>query len=148
MDLAAPEVQQAFAAAVRSVTAAGFAVDAPRSAVSWRAGKGGNGDRIPVPGGFQRTGNFTIAQVDGLPKLKAGTGYGPMLYGNSYLQVVAFTPNGLDASTLVTYGQSTDLASPHYDDYTRAYSQKQWLKAAFAEADIAADTKATLELQQ
>lgn len=148
MDLTSPDVQQAFAAAIRAVTSAGFAVDAPRSAVSWRAGKGGLGDRIAVPGGFQRTGNFTIAQVDGLPTLKTETGYGPMLYGNSYLQVVAFTPNGLDASTFVTYSLSTDPASPHYDDYSRQYSQKQWLKAAFAEADIAADTKATLELQQ
>ncbi|MBX3225154.1 MAG: penicillin acylase family protein, partial [Labilithrix sp.] len=94
MDLTAPEVQQAFAAAIRAVTKAGFALDAPRSAFSWRAGKGGLGDRIPVPGGFQRTGNFAIAQVDGLPTLQPGTGYGPMLYGNSYMQVVAFTPSG------------------------------------------------------
>ncbi len=148
MDLASPEVLQAFAAAIRAVTGAGFAVDAPRSAVSWRAGKGGMTDRIPVPGGFQRTGNFTIAQVDGLPTLKPDTGYGPMLYGNSYMQVVAFTPAGVDASTFVTYSLSTDPASPHYDDYTRQYSQKQWLKASFVEADVAADTKATLELQQ
>jgi acyl-homoserine-lactone acylase len=77
MDLSAPEVQQAFAAAIRSMTKAGFAVDVPRSTVSWRAGKGGNGDRIAVPGGFQRTGNFTIAQTDGTPKLKADTGYDP-----------------------------------------------------------------------
>jgi acyl-homoserine-lactone acylase len=148
MNLTSPEVRQAFAAAIRSVTKAGFAVDAPRSAVSWRQGKGGPSDRIPIPGGFQRTGNFTIAQVDGLPTLKLDAGYGPMLYGNSYMQVVAFTPNGLDASTFVTYSQSTDTASPQYDDYTRAYSQKQWLKAAFSEADVAADTKATLDLQQ
>ncbi len=148
MDLSAPEVQQAFAAAVRAVTAAGFALDAPRSSVSWRAGKGGNSDRIAIPGGFQRTGNFTIAQVDGFPTLKTDTGYGPMLYGNSYMQVVAFTQAGLDASTFVTYSLSTDPASPHYDDYTREYSQKQWLKAAFTEADVAADTKETLELQQ
>jgi acyl-homoserine-lactone acylase len=148
MVLTDPTVQQAFAAAIRSVTKAGFAVDVARSTVSWRAGKGGNADRIPVPGGFQRTGNFTIAQPDGTPSLKADTGYGPMLYGNSYLQVVAFTPTGVDASTLVTYSLSTDTASPHYDDYTRAYAQKQWLKAAFTEADVAADTKSTLELQQ
>ena len=148
MNLGAPEVQQAFAAAIRSVTKAGFAVDAPRSAFSWRAGKGGLGDRIPVPGGFQRTGNFTIAQVDGVPTLQPDTGYGPMLYGNSYMQVIAFTPSGLDASTFVTYSLSTDPASPQYDDYSRAYSQKQWLKAAFVEADIAADTKTTLDLQQ
>ena len=148
MDLTSPDVQQAFAAAIRSVTAAGVAVDAPRSLGSWRAGKGGNGDRIAIPGGFQRTGNFTIAQTAGFPTLKADTGYGPMLYGNSYMQVVAFTPAGLDASTFVTYSQSTDPASPHYDDYTREYAQKKWLKAAFVEAEIAADTKATLELQQ
>ncbi|MDF2693263.1 MAG: hypothetical protein K0S65_1646, partial [Labilithrix sp.] len=146
MNLTAPEVLQGFAAAIRSVTKAGFAVDAPRSAVSWREGK--NGERIPVPGGFQRTGNFTIAQVDGRPTLKPDTGYGPMLYGNSYMQVVAFTPAGLDASTFVTYSLSTDPASPQYDDYTRAYSQKQWLKAAWTEEQIAADTKTTLDLQQ
>jgi acyl-homoserine-lactone acylase len=148
MDLSAPEFLQGFAAAVRSVTKAGFALDAPRSMVSWRAGKGGLGDRIPVPGGFQRTGNFTIAQVDGLPTLKPDTGYGPMFFGNSYMQVVAYTPAGIDASTFVTYSLSTDPASPQYDDYTRAYSQKQWLKAAWTEAEVAADTKTTLELQQ
>lgn len=148
MDLASPDVLQAFAAAIRAVTQAGFAVDAPRSEVSWRAGKGGASDRLPIPGGFQRTGTFTIAQTSGWPTLKAGTGYGPMSFGNTYLQVVAFTPNGLDASTFVTYGQSIDPASPHYDDFTRAYAQKQWLKAAFTEAEVAADTKATLELEQ
>lgn len=148
MDLADPEVQQAFAAAIRALQQAGFAENVARSAVSWRAGKGGNSDRIAVPGGFQRTGNFTIAQTDGFPLLRSDTGYGPMLYGNSYIQVVAFTPTGLDASTFVTYGQSTDTASPHYDDYTRAYAQKQWVKAAFTEADVAADAKETVELTQ
>lgn len=139
---------QALAATVRSIQQAGFAVDAPRSAFSYRQGKGGPADRIPVPGGFQRTGNFTIAQVKGTPTLKPDTGYGPMTYGNSYLQVVSLTPGGVDASTFVTYSLSTDPASPHYDDYTRQYSQKQWVKAAFTEAEVAADTKSTLDLSQ
>lgn len=147
IDTAYPGVAQAFGAAIRSVTASGFALDAPRSAFSFRQGKGGADDRIPVPGGFQSTGNFTIAQVSPV-SLKAGTGYGPLNYGNSYMQVVAFTPNGIDASTFVTYSQSSDTASPHYDDYTRAYGQKQWLKASFTEADVAADTKETLDLEQ
>ncbi len=138
-----PLVAQAFAAAVKAVADSGFAFDAPRSAFSFREGKGG--ERIPVPGGFQRTGNFAIAQVNA-PQLKAGTGYGPLNYGNSYMQVVAFGPSGVDASTFVTYAESTDPASPHYDDYTRAYSAKSWLKAAFTEAEVAADTKSTLEL--
>lgn len=142
-----PGLLQAFAAAIDSMQTKGFALDAPRSAVSWRAGKGGNADRIPVPGGFQRVGNFTIAQTKA-QSLVADTGYGSIDIGNSYLQVVAFTPAGVDASTFVTYGLSTDTANEHYDDYTRAYGQKQWLKAAFTEADVAADTKSTTELQQ
>lgn len=144
----APQLAQGFAAAIRSLRLAGIAVDAERSVASYRQGKGGESDRIPVPGGFQRTGNFTIAQVEGLPKLKAGTGYGPMTYGNSYMQVVTWGPNGPDASTFVTYSLSTDTASEHYDDYTRRYSNKDWLKASFTEADVAADTKSTVELQQ
>jgi acyl-homoserine-lactone acylase len=142
-----PAVLQAFAAAIRSVTKAGLAVDAPRSQISFREGKGGASDRIPMPGGFQRTGNFTIAMTEA-PKLEPGTLYGPMRYGNSYIQLVGLSPTGVDANTFVTYGESTDPASPQYDDFTRAYSQKQWLKAAFTEAEIAADTKATIELQQ
>lgn len=147
LDTASPDLLQAFAAAIRSVEKAGFALDAPRSQVSYRAGKGGDGDRIPIPGGFQRTGNFTIAQVPN-PVLRPGTGYGPITYGNSYIQVVAFGPGGVEASTFVTYGLSTDPASPHYDDYTRRYSTKDWVKAAFTEADIAAETASTLELEQ
>lgn len=139
---------QSFAAAVRSIQQAGFAVDAPRSAYSFRQGKGGPADRIPVPGGFQRSGNFTIAQIKGTPTLKPDTGYGPMTYGNSYIQVVALGPAGVDASTFVSYSLSTDPASPHYDDYTRQYSTKTWVKAAYTEAEVAADTKSTLDLQQ
>ncbi len=144
----ATSLGEALAAAVHAMNKVGFAVDVPRSAVSYRQGKGGEADRIPVPGGFQRSGNFTIAQIDA-PTLKPDVGYGPMLYGNSYLQVVAFEPNGVvNANTFVTYSLSTDLASEHYDDYTRLYSEKKWLKAAFTEAEVAADTKVTLDLEQ
>jgi acyl-homoserine-lactone acylase len=139
---------QALAASVRSIQQSGFALDAPRSAFSFRLGKGGAADRIPVLGGFQGSGNFAIAQVKGTPTLKPDTGYGPMAYGNSYMQVVSLTPAGVDASTFVTYSQSTDTASPHYDDYSRQYATKTWLKAAYTEAEVAADTKVTLDLAQ
>ncbi|WP_169927931.1 penicillin acylase family protein [Labilithrix luteola] len=140
-----PLLAQAFAAAVRSVAQAGFAFDAPRSQFAYREGK--NGEHIAIPGGFQRTGNFTIAQKDDIA-LKAGEGYGAMQFGNSYMQVVGFTPTGVDANTFVTYSESSDPGSDRYDDYTRLYSQKQWLKAAFSEDEVAADTKSTLDLEQ
>jgi acyl-homoserine-lactone acylase len=140
-----PRLQQAFAAAVHSVKQAGFAVDEPRSSITYFAGK--DGEKIAIPGGFQSTGSFAIAQTPN-PVLKSGEAYGPVRYGNSYLQIVAFTAEGVDASTLVTYSQSTDPTSPHFDDYTRLYAEKAWLKAVFTEAEVAADTKSTVTLEQ
>ena len=64
------------------------------------------------------------------------------------MQVVTLKPEGVTAKTLVTYSQSVDPASPHYADYTRLYSQKSWVAAAFTEAEIAADTKSTLEVSE
>lgn len=145
LDVTRPEIAQAFAAAIKAVADAGFAPDVVRSQISWREGK--NGERIPVPGGAQRTGNFTIAQAK-VYALKAGQGYGPLNYGNSYMQVVGLKPGSLEAHTFVTYSESTDPASPHFDDYTKEYSQKKWLKAAFTEAEIAADTKSKVDIQQ
>lgn len=145
LDLTRPEMAQAFAAAIKAVTDAGFTPDVVRSSISWREGK--NNERIPVPGGAQRTGNFTIAQAKQYV-LKAGQGYGPLNYGNSYMQVVGLKPGSVEAHTFVTYSESTDPASPHYDDYTREYSQKKWVKAAFTEAEVAADTKEKIDIQQ
>lgn len=144
-------LEQAFAASVNVVQKAGFSVNAPRSAFSYRAGNGPS-ERIPVPGGFQRVGAFTIAQLKlkptEIPTLKPSTGYGPLNYGNSFIQVVGLTPEGINANTFVTYSESTDPASPFYDDYTHRYSSKNWVKAAFTEAEIQADTKSSLHLTQ
>lgn len=145
LKVAEPKLAQAFAAAVREVQASGFAFDAPRSELTYRLLEGG--EKIPVPGGYQFTGNFTIAQAD-TSVLKPGTGYGPSTVGNSYMQVVTMKPEGVSAKTFVTYSQSVDPASPHYADYTRLYAQKQWVTAAFTEAEIAADTKSTLDLAE
>ncbi len=145
LDTARPEIAQAFAAAIKAVADAGFAPDVARSVISWREGK--NNERIPVPGGQQRTGNFTIAQAKPY-SLKAGQGYGPLNYGNSYMQVVGLKPGSVEAWTFVTYSLSSDPGSPHYDDYTREYSQKKWVKAAFTEAEIAADAKSSVNVEQ
>jgi len=147
LDLTRPELAQAFAAAVRSIQASGFPVDAPRSAFSFRLGRGGAADRIPVPGGFQRTGSFTVAQKKG-SVLRPDVGYGPLDQGNSYLQIVTLSPAKVEASTCLTYGLSSDPASPRYDELTRMYGEKKWLPAWMTEAEVAADTKETLDLSQ
>ncbi len=113
-----------------------------------------SGERIPVPGGNQRAGAFTIAQTVAFsrgqrPELRPGVGYGTIRWGNSYLQVVSFPKDGtVRPSTFVTYGQSSDPASPYYADYTRRCSDKRWVHASFTEAEIAADTCTQLDLSE
>ncbi len=63
----------------------------------------------------------------------------PMNYGASFLMTLAFTDDGPMGGTLLTYGESSDPASPHYDDQTQRFSDKAWRPILFTEADIMAD---------
>lgn len=154
LDLSLPEIAQAFAAAVHAVQQSGFAVDAPRGDFSFREVEGECVERIPLPGGYQRVGAFTVAQAfassrGGIPNLRPDVAYGPVRWGNSYLQVVSYPKHGsVRASTFVTYGQSSDPASPHYQDYTRRYADKQWVHASFTDAEVSADALGSFELSE
>jgi acyl-homoserine-lactone acylase len=50
---------------------------------------------------------------------------------------VSFTDTGVQASTILTYGQSLDQGSPWYDDQTRTFSQEQWVDFPFTDEEIA-----------
>ncbi|MDX1506236.1 MAG: penicillin acylase family protein, partial [Spongiibacter sp.] len=70
-------------------------------------------------------------------------------YGNSYIQTVTWDNRGFPiAEGFVTYSQSTDPASPYYQDMTEAYAQKQWIRFPWKEADINANTVETLILSE
>ena len=59
--------------------------------------------------------------------------------GSSWIMLVAFTDEGPEARGLLTYSQSLDPASPHYNDQTRLYSeQKQLRPILFKRDDIEA----------
>jgi acyl-homoserine-lactone acylase len=57
-------------------------------------------------------------------------------HGSSYIQVVGFTDRGVEADALLSYSQSTDPASPHSEDQTRAFSDKRWHRLPFTAAEI------------
>ncbi len=42
----------------------------------------------------------------------------------------------------MTYSQSTDPASPYYQDFTKAYSAKKWHRFPYTEAEV---SKSALE---
>jgi acyl-homoserine-lactone acylase len=60
-----------------------------------------------------------------------------VVHGTSFVQVVGFGRTGCpDASTLLTYSQSTDPTSPYFSDQTKLFSKGQWVRSRFCEADI------------
>lgn len=130
-------LQQAFGAAILRVQASGFALNATRGETLF-ATRGA--EKIPLFGGCgQPQGYYTVACA--LSRLDQG-GYdlNTATSANSYMQVVRFPGEGVEAYTFLTFSQSDDPASAHYSDYTRAYSAGQWQKVPFSEADIAKDT--------
>lgn len=125
-------LRQAMATAISRVGQSGFALDAPRGEVLF-ATKGGA--KLPLYGGCGGVGYFTIScsenditaggyRMDGQP------------HGNSYMQVVSFPAGGVQAYTFLTFSLSDDPASPHFGDYTKAYSAKQWVRIPFSESEI------------
>jgi acyl-homoserine-lactone acylase len=86
--------------------------------------------RIPIHGGPHNAGILYMIQ----PRLTP-TGLVPV-HGSSYIQVVSFDERGPVADTILTYSQSTDPASPHSSDQTRAFSTKSWNRVPFTPEDI------------
>jgi acyl-homoserine-lactone acylase len=58
-------------------------------------------------------------------------------YGSSYIQSVSFDARGPVAHGLLTYGQSTDSASPHATDQMKLFSAKQWPRLPFHADEVA-----------
>jgi len=116
--------------AVAELDAAGIALDAPWGEVQrWTA----NGDAIPIHGGPGTAGVLNYQDARPAP----GGGLVPV-HGTSYIQIVGFDEAGPVADAILSYSQSTNPASPHFADQTRAYAVKGWHRLPFSPADIAA----------
>ena len=59
--------------------------------------------------------------------------------GTSYLQTVTFDEHGPQAQGLLAFSIASDPASKHSQDQTEAFSNKQWPRLPFTEAQIKAD---------
>jgi acyl-homoserine-lactone acylase len=143
LNIANPLIMAAFGDAVNKLVDAGVALDAKLGDIQWAER---NGDRIPIFGDIGGVGAFTIA-VSSLNN--DGTGYGPVDYGNSYVQVIGWDEQGNpEADAFITYSQATDSASPHYRDWTERYSRKEWKRLPFTQAQIEAEKIREMDLRQ
>ncbi len=57
-------------------------------------------------------------------------------YGTSYVQTVTFDAKVPVAQAILTYGQSTNPASPHANDQMREFSAKRWHTLPFHRDDV------------
>ncbi len=128
----ADKVWGALAQAVTKVKTAGIALDAPLGTVQRPLI---TDEAIALHGGTELEGVLNNLGNQFAP------GIGPkglrIDYGTSYVQTVTFDAAGPVAQGLLTYGQSTNPASPHASDQLRLYSRKEWPALPFRADEVA-----------
>jgi len=121
-------VHEAALASLRQVREAGVSAGGRWGQVQQAA------DGTPVPGGPQELGIYNA-----MYSVPVGAGKRLVVSGTSYLQLVGLTRQGPQAFGLLAFSQSSEAASPHAGDQTRAFSAKQLAPIPFTEAQIQAD---------
>ncbi len=117
----AGKVWEALTAAVKAVRVAGFALDAPLGTIQHPLI---TDEAIALHGGDEFEGVLNNLGNQFAPGINAR---GLTIdYGSSYIQTVSFGERGPVAQAILTYGQSTDPASPNANDQLRLFSRKEW----------------------
>ncbi|MGS1107007.1 penicillin acylase family protein [Achromobacter anxifer] len=94
-----------------------------------------SGRHLPLYGGCDSAGYFTVACNEG-----RGDRMGPDTLGNSYLQIVRFSPSGVQAHTLLAHGQDENaVADGQGWGPVLRYARKAWLPFPFKEEEIERD---------
>ena len=110
----------------------GIALDAPMSTLQVADKPGAE---IAIGGGSATVGNANVV-LEREPFTTSRALY-RINYGSSHIQAVSFTDTGVNASTILTYGQSLATNSPWSSDQTKLFSQEQWVSFPFTSAQIA-----------
>ena len=111
----------------------GIALDAPLGDLQVAGDDGA--PAIPIGGGDARTGNANVVATND-PAADLDRPY-PIDYGSSHIQAVAFTDDGPDAATILSYGLATDTTSPYATDQTELFSQERWVDFPWTTGEIA-----------
>ena len=97
----------------------------------------------PVPGGTERDGVANVVadlafDATASPAPAVAAPY-PVNYGTSFVLAVELTPAGRTVKALLTYGNSSDPASPWYRDQLAAFGRGELRTVPLTDAAIAAD---------
>jgi acyl-homoserine-lactone acylase len=140
LDEGSDAIVQAMRDAIAFLEEEGIAFDAPLGELQLAADEGA--PAIGVGGGLGQTGNANVID-EGNPAENTDHLY-PISRGSSHMQAVAFTDEGVDAATILTYSQSTNPEDPNHADQTELFSQERWVDFPFTMAEIEADPDHTV----
>ena len=127
-----PQVVQAMRDALAFLQEEGIAYDVPWGTLQVAGDDGA--PPIAIGGGEGFAGNAN-AVSSRWPVTNLDRPY-PVTYGSSHIQAVAFTDEGVDADTILTYGQSLNPRSPNAHDQTLLFGQEKWVDFAFTPRQI------------
>jgi acyl-homoserine-lactone acylase len=133
LNSANPEVRQAMTEAVAAVRDAGVRFDAPWGRLQVAGDRGA--PAIGLGGG---TGD-AVGNANALASRWAGRNreaYRPITYGSSHVQAVSLRDRGVDARTILTYGQSEDPRSRWSSDQTELFSRERWVRFPWTDAQV------------
>lgn len=67
--------------------------------------------------------------------------------GTSFLMTVAYTPDGVQARTFLTYGNPEDRSNPDYTAATRRFSAKEWRDVPFTPDQVKDAARSTVTVR-
>ncbi|MCP4351093.1 MAG: hypothetical protein GY795_36980 [Desulfobacterales bacterium] len=144
-------ILQALARSVKDIRDAGLDIDARLGDIQCTIK---NNERIPYHGNQDASGGFNMMSYDSrnrtlLPGMTPNNIINPstglsedgyvMNYGTSFAIAMEFTDQGPKAKGILTYSQSSDSTSKHFDDQTRLYSTGKLRPMLFTMEEIEAD---------
>jgi acyl-homoserine-lactone acylase len=135
LDVANPAVRNALGDAIAALRRAHVPIDTTLGAVQFVSY---HGSHITIPGGpGDPDGIYNAIYVHDEP----GDSLTAPDDGSSFIQVVTWPSRGACpvGSTILSYSESSNPASPHFADQTKLFSRKQFLPDRFCAAQIAAD---------
>ena len=162
----------ALAVAIKNVESSGFALNATIADIQFTektmADGSASGTKFPWAGSKHQEGGFNIfssatsddtlfpihqytpvLDVETATPLRSGLttdGY-HLNYGSSWMFVVNFTDDGPSARGLLSYSQSSNVNSDHFDDQNRLYSDTTSLRRLlFTEAEVNANTVSEMNI--
>jgi len=113
--------------AVQNLRAHGIALDASYGQVQYAP----QSRRIGIPGCDTGCFNAIYSSIGTSTNPVSAAPYGQVYDGSSLVMTTQLNPSGPSAQGILTYSQASDPTSPWYENMTKLYSRRRWVKLAY-----------------